>query len=40
MTERTQIYFLGDVLVAIESLDLEVPINAKRYGELYHGYRK
>ena len=29
-TERTQIHFLSDVLVAVASLDLKVPISVDR----------
>ena len=34
-TERTQIYFLSDVLVAVASLDLKVPISFVRARMCY-----
>ena len=33
-TERTQIHFLSDILVAVASLDLKVPILAGKLGTL------
>ena len=33
-TERTQIHFLSDVLVAVTSLDLEVPYSKRSGGTL------
>ena len=33
-TERTQIHFLSDVLIAVASLDVKVPINLSRQERL------
>ena len=38
-TERTQIHFLSDVLVAVVSLDLKVPILAGRRDSRRHSTR-